>query len=200
MMAVSITAQKIEITPSYGYQFGSKLNYGPNYIQIDDSDQYGVTLGYEMDADLMGEITYIHHGTQLNINDVVVTNGAERLADLNADWVLIGASKYFKTDKVKPFAGGGLGLVFIAPKNENLSLINRGLDNQTKFTFAFKTGANIMFSEKVGLNLQFNLLLPIEWGGFYAAGGTGGFSSGVGVQSTTVIAGFSGGLVFRLGD
>ena len=196
----STSAQSIEVTPSYGFQFGSKLNYGPNYIQIDDSDQYSLTLGFELDSGLMGEITYMHHSTQLNIRDVVLSSGTERLSDLNADWVLIGANKYFKTDKVKPFAGGGLGLIFLAPKNENSSILNRALDNQTKFAFTFKTGANIMVSEVVGINIQFNMLLPIEWGGFYVGGGTGGFSSGVGVQGSTIIAGFSGGLVFRLGS
>ena len=196
----STSAQGIEITPSYGFQFGSKLNYGPNYIQIDDSDQYGITLGFELDSGVMGELTYMHHSTQLNIRDVALGPGTQRLSDLNADWVFIGANKYFKTEKVKPFAGGGLGLVFIAPKNENLSVSNRTFDNQTKFAFTFKTGANIMVSEVVGINLQFNLLLPVEWGGFYVGGGTGGFSSGVGVQSSTIIAGFSGGLVFHLGE
>jgi len=200
MIVSSTWSQSIEVTPSYGFQFGSKLNYGPNYIQIDDSEQYGLTLGFELDSDLMAEITYIRHSTQLNIRDVVLGPQEVRLSDLNADWFLIGASKYFANDKVRPFAGGGLGLVFLSPKNENLSLLNRDFDNQTKFTFVFKTGANIMVSEVVGINLQFNLLLPIQWGGFYASGGTGGFSSGVGVSSTTVIAGFSGGLVFRLGS
>jgi hypothetical protein len=196
----SAWSQGIEITPSYGFQFGSKLNYGPNYIQIDDSDQYGLTLAYELDSGLMAEITYFHHSTQLNVRDVILGSQEVRISDLNADWVLIGATQYFKDEKVKPFAGAGLGLVFVAPKNENSSIVNRGFDNLTKFTFSFKTGANIMFSEVVGLNLQFNLLLPIQWGGFYASGGSGGFSSGVGVSSTTVIAGFSGGLVFKLGS
>lgn len=200
MIVSSTWSQSIEVTPSYGFQFGSKLNYGPNYIQIDDSDQYGLTLGFELDSDLMAEITYIHHSTQLNIRDVVLSPNQVRLSDFNADWILIGASKYFANEKVRPFAGGGLGLVFLAPKNENMSLINRSLDNQTKFTFSFKTGANIMITEAVGINLQFNLLIPIEWGGVYVGGGPGGVSGGVGASSSTLIAGFSGGLVFRLGS
>ncbi|MDU8886804.1 hypothetical protein RXV94_11585 [Yeosuana sp. MJ-SS3] len=198
LFAINLIAQNLEITPHYGYQFGTKLNYGPNYLKIDDSDQYGITLGMEMASGLTGEITYIHHSTELKIRDILLGPVEERLADLNADWVLLGANKYFKEGKVRPFAGGGLGLVFIAPKNENLLVANRRFDNQTKFTFSFKTGANIMVSEVVGINLQFNMLFPIEWGGFYVGGGTGGFSSGVSVSSSTIIAGFSGGLVFRI--
>jgi len=193
-----IWAQGIEITPSYGIQFGSKLNYGPNYIKIEDSDQFGLNIAYELSSDLMAEISYIHHSTELTIRDIGLSTGTPRLSDLNADWFLIGASKYFKNDKVRPFAGGGFGLVFLAPKNENFDIINRGLDNQTKFTFSFKAGVNVMLSKAIGINLQGNILLPIEWGSVYVGGGSGGVSGGVGVAGSTIIAGFSGGLVFRL--
>jgi len=196
----SAWSQTFEITPSYGYQFGSKLEYGRNYIQFDDSDQFGLVIAYELDSGLMGELTYIHHSSQLNIRDAIISPRENRLSDLNADWVMIGASKYFKTDKVKPFAGLGLGFVFLSPKNENYTLINSSLSNETKFTFSFKAGANMMISEVVGINLQFNMLLPIEWGGVYVGGGSGGVSGGVSASGSTLIAGFSGGLVFRLGD
>ncbi len=193
-------AQGVEITTSYGYQFGSKLNYGPNYLKIDDSDQYGITLGYEVRSGLMAEISYIHHGTELRIRDRVVSPGEERLSDLSADWFQVGASKYFQTGKVRPFAGGGMGLLFLAPKNENRDIISGSLENRTKFAFSFKGGVNIMLSEVVGINLQANLLFPVEWGGVYIGAGTGGVSSGAALSSTTIIAGFSGGLVFKLGS
>ena len=56
-----------------------------------------------------------------------------------------------------------------------------------------------MFSEVVGINLQGNLLFPVEWGGVFVGGGTGGISTGASVGTTTILAGFSGGLVFKLG-
>lgn len=55
-----------------------------------------------------------------------------------------------------------------------------------------------MFSEKIGLNIQGNLYFPVEWGGVYVGGGPGGVSGGVSTTSTTVIGGFSGGLVYRM--
>ena len=57
-----------------------------------------------------------------------------------------------------------------------------------------------MLTEVVGINLQGNLMFPVEWGGSYVSGGTGGVGGGASVSTTTVIGGFSGGLVFRLGD
>ena len=198
MVVLQSFAQTIEITPSYGYHFGSKLNYGVNYLEISDSDQWGVTLGYETYDDLMIELSYTHQGTEMNIRDVLLSPSESRLTDIAGDWIMVGGTKYFPQGKVRPFAGGALGMVILTPSNENRRLITRNLDSETKFAFSFKGGVNIMFSEHVGLNLQGNLMFPVQWGGVYVGGGSGGVSTGVGLSSTTLIGGFSGGLVFRI--
>ena len=187
-------SQVIEITPSYGYQFGAKLNYGPNYLKIKDSEQFGITIGVETYTGLMAEFTYLNMSTELRIRDVIISPIESYLADLNADWFLIGATKYFKTDNVKPFAGGGLGLVVVSPKNENRDILDSNLNSSTKFAFNFKTGVNIMFSKAIGLNLQGNLYFPVNWAGVYVGPGGAGISTG----STVILGGFSGGLVFRI--
>ncbi|MDH3699447.1 MAG: hypothetical protein OEQ81_12340 [Flavobacteriaceae bacterium] len=194
-----VSAQSLEFSALYGYQFGSKLNYGPNYIKIDDSDEYGISLGFEMSNDVMAELTYIHQGTELKIRDTFTGPQEERFADLNGDWILLGASKYFKDGNVRPFAGGSMGLLFLAPSNENTAIVNRRLDNRTKFAFAFKAGVLIMFSQSIGIKLQGNMMFPVEWGGVYIGAGPGGVSGGTAASSTTIIGGLSGGLVFRFG-
>jgi outer membrane protein W len=196
-MASNGYSQSIEITPSYGYQFGTKLNYGPNYLKMKDSDQFGVTLGYETYDDMMIEVSYIHQGTELRIRDNQIAPIESRVSDLAVDWIQIGSTRYFTNDNIKPFFGAGLGVAIFSPKNENYDVVNRALNSSTEFAFSFKTGVNIMFSEHVGLNLQGNLMFPVQWGGFYVSGGSGGVSSGASVSSTTIIGGFSGGLVFR---
>jgi hypothetical protein len=191
-------AQAIEITPSYGYQFGTKLNYGPNYIKVTDSDQWGVTLGFETYDDFMIELSYTRQQAEINIRDIIISPFENRMADISADWIMVGGTRYFPTGKIRPFGGLALGLVILSPSNENRTIINRSLDNQTKLAFSFKGGVNIMFTERIGLNLQGNLLFPVDWGGVYVAGGSGGVSGGASVSSTTVIGGFSGGLVYRI--
>lgn len=191
-------AQTIEITPSYGYQFGSKLGYGSNYIKIEDSDQFGITIGIEADDDVMIEASYFHSGTELSIRDVFYSPSEQKLSDLSVDWILVGGAKYFPAGNLRPFLGGALGAVIFSPSNENTSIISRSLENSTKFAFAFKGGVNIMISEQIGINLQGNLMFPVSWGGVYIGGGSGGASAGVGVSSTTIIGGFTGGLVFRI--
>ena len=191
-------AQSIEITPSYGYQFGSKLNYGSNYIKMNSSDQYGITIGVETMNNTMTEVSYFHQGTELLIRDVFYSPHEDHLSDLSVDWIMLGATRYFPSGKVRPFVGGALGLVIFSPKNENYDIVSRSIDSSTNFAFSFKGGVNIMFSEHVGLNIQGNLMFPVDWGGAYISGGTGGVGGGVSVSSTTVIGGFSGGLVFKI--
>lgn len=194
--------QAIEITPSYGYQFGAKLGYSSSYLKIKDSDQFGITVGVETYSGLMAELTYINMSSELRIKDIYLNppiNFETRLSDLNADWFLIGATRYFKDGKVKPFAGASLGLVVVSPKNENRELLDdynvRGnLNSTTRFAFSFKAGVNIMFTDTIGLNLQGNLYFPVNWAGVYVGPGGAGISTG----STVILGGFSGGLVFRI--
>ena len=188
------SAQVFEITPSYGYQFGAKLGYGPNYLKLDDSGQFGVTVGVETYSGLMVEFTYLNMSSELRLRDVVFAPFETKLSDLNVDWFMIGATRYFKTGKVKPFAGGNLGLVVVSPSNENREIVDRGLQSTTKFAFSFKAGVNIMFTESIGLNLQGNLYFPVDWAGVYVDSGGAGISTG----STVILGGFSGGLVFRI--
>jgi hypothetical protein len=191
-------AQAFEITPTYGYQFGAKANYNGGYLKVDDSGFFGITLGYEARKNYMLEATYLNMSTELRIRDVFVSPSESRLSDLNADWFLFGGTRYFGNEKVKPFFGGQLGFSVFSPKDVDRDIAPRGLDSVTKFSFGFKGGVVVMLSDRVGINLQGNLLFPVEWGGFYVGAGTGGVSSGINAGSTIVMGGFSGGLVFRL--
>lgn len=196
LTAKSSLAQTVEIIPSYGYQFGSKLNYGANnYIKIQDSDQWGVSLGYEAVEDVMVELSYTHQGSTVRVRDFFLNIPTEeRLADISGDWIMVGGTKYFPNGNIRPFVGGALGMVIITPSNENREITSLSYSSNTNFAFSFKGGVNFMFSEHVGINLQGNLMFPVNWGGFYV--GTGG--AGVSVSSTTIIGGISGGLVFRI--
>ncbi|MBU2951200.1 porin family protein [Tamlana agarivorans] len=189
-------AQSFEITPSYGTQFGAKLKYGYGYLQAENSGQIGVTVGLEVRPNVVGELSYYNHSTQLNIKDVDYSPNKSRLSDLNMDWIFIGANHYLSDNEfVKPFFGGGLGVVFLNPKNENRDIIDFDLHNSTRFSFLLKGGANFMLTEVIGLNIQGNLFIPVQYGGFYISNGGGGIAT----QSTVVFAGLSAGLVFKLG-
>lgn len=193
----SINAQSVEIIPSYGYQFGAKLKYGVNnYLKVQDSDQWGISLGFETFDDTMVELSYVHQGSTIRVRDFYLDiPNEERLADVSGDWIMVGGTRYFPNGNIRPFLGGALGVVIVSPSNENLDITEgRTFGSDTNFAFSFKGGVNIMFSEHVGINIQGNLMFPVNYGGFYV--GTGG--GGAYATSTVIMGGFSGGLVFRI--
>lgn len=191
-------SQSIEITPSYGYQFGTKVNYGPSYLKINDSDQFGLTIGVETYNNTMAEVSYFHQGSELLIRDRIISPTEARLSDIAGDWILVGMTKYLPKGKLRPFAGGALGIVIISTSNENRDIVDNSLSNRTKFGFTFKAGLNYMISESVGLNFQGNMMFPVQWSSVYIGAGLDGASGGVSLSSTSLIGGFSAGLVFKI--
>ena len=193
----NIYSQAIELTPSFGYQLGTRLNYGSNFLRFDSGEQWGIVLGIETVDDLMAEVTYIRQNADLTIRDFVISPQETYLADLTADWIQAGGIRYFGNEQLRPFAGGGLGLVIFSPNDENFDIINRTLSKETLFSFHIRGGLNIMITDVLGINLQGSLLFPVNWGGFFVGFGPNGPSGGVSIGSTTVIGTFSGGLIFR---
>jgi hypothetical protein len=190
LVSNTIQAQTVELTAAYGYQFGSKQDFGfNNYVKFAEGDQYSFTIGVYMFEGVMTEVTYTHQSTDITRRYNGVT---EHITDLNADWIMIGASKYLTKDKLRPFLGGGIGAAIFNSNNENPRVGK--IDTKWYLAVSAKAGVNYMFTEQLGINIQGNLMFPIQWGGVYI--GTGG--SGVSGSSTTLIGGFSGGLVYRL--
>lgn len=191
IFSANTNAQSVELTGAYGYHFGSKLEYGyNNYIKINDGDQYSLTLGVDMFKGAKTEVTWVHQSTDVTRR---YQGNTKRLADLNADWIMVGVAKYIDKDKLTPFAGAGIGAAIFNPSNENREIVDYNIDTKWYLGVSLKAGANYMFNENWGLNVQGNLMFPVQWGGVYIGTGGGGVSG----SSTTLIGGFSGGLVYR---
>jgi len=193
------SAQEFNITADYGYQFGTKLKYGGNYLKAGDGGYLTATLGIETAPDLMAELTYMRMDTELFIKDFLISPNEQRLADLTMDWIQLGATNYFNSgSEVTPFFGGTAGVVILSPNNENTDITTRRLNSTTEFAFSFKGGVIFNVSDVVGIIIQGDLLFPVSWGGVYVGGGPGGIGGGVAVSSTTIMGGLKGGLVFTL--
>jgi hypothetical protein len=199
-----VSAQTYEITPSYGYQFGTRFDYGLGYLKAEPSGQWGIAVGAEVQPGMVVKLSYVSMATEGTIRDIGINNGSEsRFTDFQNDWFFLGVQRYLKPGKVKPFVGGGLGMLVVSPKNAATltctgclpqEQITPNLGSNTYFAFNIEAGVNIMFSDVIGINLQGNLYLPVNYGGFYY--GTGGI--GVSTGSSQILGGFSGGLVFRI--
>jgi hypothetical protein len=192
IFSLNSNSQTVELTAAYGYQFGSKSNFGfSNSIKINDGDQYSFTIGVDMFKGIMTEVTWIRQSSDITLR---YQGETDRLTDLNMDWIMIGASKYLTKDKLRPFIGTGVGAAIFNASNENQDILDRPIDTKWYLAVSMKAGINYMFNEKWGLNVQGNLMVPIQWGGVYFGGG----GPGVTGTSNILIGGFSGGLVYRL--
>lgn len=192
-------AQRIDLSVDYGYQLGTKLKYGSNYLKGSDGGFFRGIAGFEVGSGTMLELTYMKMNTELLIRDRLISPSEDRLSDLSMDWIHIGSSRYFDSSSdLTPFFGVSAGVTIFTPKNENLAITNRNLSSTTEFSFALKGGVIFNLSDVVGIKIQGDLMFPVSWGGLYVAGGPGGIGTGVAVSGTTVMGGFSGGLVFTI--
>ena len=190
-------AQRVDLSVDYGYQLGTKLNYGgSNYLKATDGGFFRGIAGFEVGGGgTMLELTYMKMNSELLIRDVIISPSEDRLSDLNMDWIHIGGNQYFDVGgDVTPFFGASAGVTIFSPKNENFNIVNRSLDSSTEFSFLIKGGVIFNVSDVVGIKVQADLMFPVSWGGYYYGWG-GAFYSG----GTTVMGAFSGGLVFTLG-
>ncbi|MGB5203904.1 MAG: hypothetical protein WBN63_06910 [Eudoraea sp.] len=188
-------AQDIDLSLDYGYQLGTKLNYGSNYLKASDGGFFRGIAGFEVGYGTMLELTYMKMNTELLIRDILISPSEDRLSDLSMDWIHIGSSRYFDSSSdLTPFFGLSAGVTIFTPKNENLAITTRDLASTTEFSFALKGGVIFNLSDVIGIKIQGDLMFPVSWGGLYV----NGFGGAVYASGTTVMGAFSGGLVFSL--
>lgn len=184
----TINAQKIEITPQYGYQIGSKYSYYGGYIKLTDSDQYGLTVGAPVGDDIQVEFMWAQQNTSVKVRDAIYYPGETFITDVIVNHYQIGAVHSFGYNDAQPYFGLSAGWATFNPDDKSYN-------SNTKFEMGISGGLKYFFSDHIGIRLQSQLLMPIEWGGVYV--GSGG--SGVQVGGTLLQLNFTGGLIFAFG-
>lgn len=108
-------------------------------------------------------------------------------------YAMIGGNRLFPTsENLTFFAGMKMG-------TGTLAFPDREYRNITKFTFGFQGGLKYFATERIGIRMQANLMMPVV-----SAGGSlwwspgGGTAVGVSTWSPIVQFGFTGGIIFRL--
>jgi len=184
---LTVNAQKLEITPQYGYQVGSKYNFYLGYYKLKASDQYGVTLDFSLRNDFQLEFSWIQQQTSVGVQNVEYPVEQE-VSDITVNHFQFGAIRTFGYSDLIPYAGLSMGWSTFDPDRRNYG-------SNSTFTVGVNGGVKYFFSDHVGVRLQSQLLFPIEWGGIYLSTGGGGISAG----GTLVQLNFSGGLIIALG-
>ena len=143
-------AQRIDLSVDYGYQLGTKLKYGSNYLKASDGGFFRGIAGFELGYDTMLELTYMKMNTDLLIRDILISPTEDRLADLSMDWIHLGSTRYFDSaNDLTPFFGVSAGVTIFTPKNETLDITSRNLSSTKEFSFALNGGVIFNLSDVV---------------------------------------------------
>ncbi|MDB4582688.1 hypothetical protein N9164_06020 [Draconibacterium sp.] len=187
-------AQSVELTPLYGYTISGKVTGYYGTYDVKDNPMFGGMLSVEIDRGSYVELSYVRTNT-----DLVIT---KRDLDINkvglgVEHYQVGMLREFKEGKVAPFGKVMLGTTRYVQTSE-------GDRRYWLFSLGVGLGAKIMFSERIGLRLHSNLMLPMEFagGGLFCGIGTGGAgcSTGVSFNVPTVHWDLGGGLIIKLPD
>lgn len=149
-------SQKFEITPIGGFQFGGKMDVTNGKLKIDESSNYGIILDYYLVNYLQLEFFWLRQDSELKLKEHFGVK--QDLFKSAVEYFQLGLLYYFDTGKVNPFAGFTVGAVNFAPQNINQF-------SETRFAVALKGGVKYFFNDKIGLRLQGQLLLPINYVG-----------------------------------
>ncbi len=182
-------AQKVEITPQYGYQVGAKYNYYGGYLKLKSSDQYGLTFGINATDDVTIEFMWAQQNSDVRIKDFQFAPQETELTDVVVNHYQIGAIHMFGYSEARPFIGLSAGW---STFNPDLNLY----DGTTTFTLGVSGGLKYFFTDRIGIRIQSQLLMPVGWGGVYVGGGGGGVTAGGSILQLN----FSGGLIIGLGN
>lgn len=199
LFSVDLAAQSIELTPSYGYRVGGRVDVysGPylGYIRIGDSQSFGLDLNYEVKPGIAVNLAW--YGQSTNIDFYGYQNAEiQKVGDSFINYFMLSGLYEKNHGGITPFGGVGLGAATIV-------LTDPASDVVVRFAASLQGGAKFDLSDRVGLKIRAAMLMPLQFGGggLFCGVGTGGSgcSVNVGASSSIIQGDFSAGLVVKLG-
>jgi hypothetical protein len=184
-------AQGVEITPITGYTFPASFNISAGSARLGDGQNWGGMLGFSLNEFVEIELSYSYMATRATASSTFLSDRVDVRTQVH--YAMIGANRLFPTsDAMTFFAGFKMG-------TGTLAFPDREYNNITKFSWGFQGGMKYYATDRIGIRMQANLMLPV-----LSAGGSlwwspgGGTAVGVSTWSPIVQFGFTGGIIFRL--
>jgi hypothetical protein len=199
LFAVTASAQ-FEITPQFGYQINSKINFDRGEMKMPGSGLYGITGSYNLGNEMAFEFSWVHQDSELDVRHVNSVPNGGNWGDVSVNHYQFGSVQHFGyDDDLRPFIGISIGWSTFSPENNNQGLGDVDavpyLSSTSTFTFGISGGVKYMFTDNIGIRVQSQLLLPTYYGGSYY--GWYGYTS---YSKVFAMLNFSGGLIFAFGD
>lgn len=176
----------IEIGAQYGHQFWGKLSTVRADINIKASAAWNFTLDIQGPVGMQIELLYNRQDTFVEAKEIV-TGIRTKLFDVGVNYFQVGVLRGLPQGNILPYGVFTMGATYFDPKDRTYS-------DEWRFSITFGLGLKYYASERVGVRLGANLLLPITWGGGGIFCGTGGCSTGITAGSSIVQGNVMGGL------
>ena len=184
--------QVIKFTGFGGYTVQDKVYGYYGDVIIRDGASYAGVLSFEKSRNLSIDLTYNRQQTTFSVKDYYTPTNTQDIKG-SVGYIMIGASHSPDfTAKVAPYGGFMLGTAIFSPKEK--------YSETWKFAVGGKLGVIVHASERVGIVLQTQLMVPVQSVGFMVGCGGGGCGSGASTSSSATQLGFMGGLEIKLSE
>jgi hypothetical protein len=159
-------------------------------IKFNDGGSLNVSATYNIAPDVGIEFMWNHQKTSVDYQRY--TGGYNSYDNSLIDYYLLGGIKSLNvSDVVKPFGSIKIGAAVFNPKET-------GVSAATKFAAGLSGGLKLFPTDRIGIRLEGNLLMPLQYGGLGIYCGSGGCGSGVSAGSTIVQVSVGGGVVLLI--
>ena len=182
----------IDISPFYGWQMNGKVKFWEGELKTDDNPLFGATMDVILAPGMAVRLSYSRTETNSHFRSYSGYPIQDRNFNLANEYYQIGAIKYLEKGNIEPFGAFTMGAARYHEKDLN--------ENLWRFSITAGLGVKIFFSEKIGIKIQGDFMMPMyfEGLGFYFGGGGSGLTA---YSSVPMLQGnFNAGLIIRLGQ
>lgn len=151
-----LRATTVEISPFYGWFFGGSFPNGSNAlfsekVDLDDTDTFGVRIGYNMTQMSEFELQWSHVDTHFISHDSGEIFGPDgsRLGDLKVDYFLGYYTMNFGHSRFVPYVSIGGGAARLDP-----SVPDQSASSSTRFTGSLGGGMKLFITPNFGLRFD----------------------------------------------
>ena len=187
----AVNAQKIEITPMFGYTFNGSVDAFAGKLDMKDDMSYGGQLSFGLSNGNMLQLSYQRNDANLIFRPYRGTILPSERYKMGAEHYQVGFVKELANGETVPFGLVSLGTTRYFEKSGAFS-------NHWSFSGSLGGGVKKYFSERFGIKLQASLILPMELrgGGFFC--GPYGCGSNASFYVPIVHFELAAGLIFQL--
>ncbi len=148
-----VSAQRVEITPFGGVQFGGDLRIQSGDLDVSSGLNYGFTIDVSFMPGSKIEFLYSRQATNLELEDGT-TGAVSALFDMAVEFIHIGVVHEWDLKKVKPFVVLTGGITNMVPQ---------GVDRESQrwASAMFGGGAKTSVSERIGVKAQGRLAFSV---------------------------------------